>query len=430
MPENVEQPKIVPPPTAIPAAQATMDNTPVHCPYRQATLIQQALAPDKMRVAFFIGAGCPVSIRVPDGEGTRPLIPDIAGLTARVRQAVEGSAAHKESFATLISRLAKAGSKSPNIEEILSYIRALGDVVSGGEIDGLTQDELTALDGEICRVTTEVVTASLPGDDSPYHHLAAWIGGIPRSNAAEVFTSNYDLLMEQAFEARKVPYFDGFVGSHRTFFDLASMEQDKLPSRWARLWKVHGSVNWWRSASGDVERRHAAEAGDRQMIYPSHLKYDQSRRLPYLAMLDRLKAFLANGQAVLITCGYSFADQHLNEAILQGLSGNPTAVCFGLVFGDRANTPEGVKKARMHPNLSLLAADGAVLGSVERDWRSDEKQEHPQHGLAVRAGEMAHRTTAPAERCKFLLGDFRAFGEFLARQLTQREVNEGSTNAK
>jgi len=414
---------------AAPSSAGAPQSAPVHCPYRQATLIQQALAPDKMRVAFFIGAGCPMAIRVPHEGGTRPLIPDIAGLTARVRQAVAGMAAHKESFATLISRLKQAGNSDPNVEEILSCIRALGDVVGGGQIDGLTLEELAALDREICRVTTEVVSVSLPGDDSPYHHLAAWIGGIPRNYAAEVFTSNYDLLMEQAFETRKVPYFDGFVGSRNTFFDLASMEQDKLPPRWARLWKVHGSVNWWRSASGDVERRHASEAGDRQMIYPSHMKYDQSRRLPYLAMLDRLKAFLANGQAVLITCGYSFADQHLNEAILQGLSGNPTAICFGLVYGDRRETPEGVKKARMHSNLSLLAADGAVLGSVERDWRSDEKQDHPLHGVAVSTGEMTGRTLAPAQRCKFILGDFRSFGEFLARQLTQRDPNEGPSSA-
>jgi len=405
--------------------QVIQEEVPVHCPYRQATLIQQALAPDKMRVAFFIGAGCPMSIRVPDSERTRPLIPDIAGLTARVRQVVEEAGAFKESFATVISRLNNTAINDPNVEEILTHIRALADVVGGGEIQGLTLDKLVALDNEICKVTTEVVSATLPGDDSPYHQLAAWIGGIPRSNSAEVFTSNYDLLMEQAFETRKVPYFDGFVGSHRTFFDLTSMEQDKLPARWARLWKVHGSINWWKSASGEVERRQAAEAGDRQMIYPSHLKYDQSRRLPYLAMLDKLKAFLANGQAVLITCGYSFGDQHLNEVILQGLSGNPTAVCFGLLYGDRANSPEGVRKARKHSNLSLLAADGAVLGTVERDWRSDEKKDHPLHGIAVKTGEMGSRTNAPAERCKFLLGDFLSFGEFLARQLSHREPNEG-----
>jgi len=429
MAKDVEEKQVAAPVNAL-ASQSEPENVLVHCPYRQAKLLQQALAPDKMRVAFFIGAGCPMSIRVPDGDGTRPLIPDIAGLTARVRQAVGASEIFKETFATLLGRLAKTGNENPNIEEILSYIRVLGEVAGGGAIDGLAPDPLIALDREICRLTTEVVNVSLPGDDSPYHYLAAWVGGIARSNPVEIFTSNYDLLMEQALEAQKVPYFDGFVGSHKTFFDLPSMEQDKLPSRWARLWKVHGSINWWRSSTGNVERRATAEAGDRQMIYPSHLKYDQSRRLPYLAMLDRLKSFMANGQAVLITCGYSFSDQHLNEAILQGLSGNATAICFGLLFDDRAKAPEGVAKARRHPNLSLLAVDGAVIGSIEREWRSDQRTDDPLHGVAVKSGDMPNRTLAPAGRCKFLLGDFGALGQFLARQLTRREANEGSGDAK
>lgn len=202
------------------------------------------------------------------------------------------------------------------------------------------------------------------------------------------------------------------------------MEQDKLPARWSRLWKVHGSINWWRTTQGNVERRSDKKTGDRQMIYPSHLKYDQSRRLPYLAMLDRLKAFLAHGQAVLITCGYSFSDQHLNEVILQGLSGNPTAICFGLLHGDRKHYPEAVTRARKQSNLSLLAVDGAVLNTIERDWRCDKKEEHLLHGLAVETGELGNRTTAPPERCKFLLGDFKAFGLFLAQHLARGEDNE------
>jgi hypothetical protein len=147
-------------------------------------------------------------------------------------------------------------------------------------------------------------------------------------------------------------------------------------------------------------------------------------------MLDRLRAFLANGQAILITCGYSFADQHLNEVILQGLSGNPNAICFGLLHGDRVNYPDAVKHARKQSNLSLLAVDGAVLNTIERDWRSDKKEEHPQHGLAVDIGEMKGRTNSPPERCKFLLGDFKAFGLFLAQHMSRGEETEGEHNAQ
>ena len=393
-----------------------------HCPYRQATLLQQALTPDKMRVAFFLGAGCPVAIRIPNGTGTTdPLIPDIAGLTTQVRTKIEAADKYKAGFATILKRLSDSGITQPNIEQILTHVRALVDVIGGGDIGGLSKTTLNEVDEEICRLTTEIVGAKLPGDDTPYHHVATWIGGIQRAHAVELFTPNYDLLMEQALEQRRVPYFDGFVGSASTFFDVASMEQDNLPSRWSRLWKVHGSINWWRTTLGNVERRTDTMAGDRQMIYPSHLKYDQSRRLPYLAMLDRLKAFLARGQAVLITCGYSFSDQHLNEVILQGLTGNPTAICFGLLYGDRASYPEAVSRARKQSNLSLLAVDGAVLNTIERDWHSDKKEEHLLHGLAVQAGEMSDRTLSPAERCKFLLGDFKSFGLFLAHHLGHSE---------
>ena len=360
-----------------------------HCPYRQSTLLQQALAPDKMRIAFLLGAGCPVSIRVPDGGGTRPLIPDIRGLTATINGRLSTSEEFKASHGVVLKRFGGGNPAEPTIEDILSHIRALQDVVRDGSIDGLNKAALVALDAEICRITTEVVGVDLPEWKTPYHQLATWIRGIQRAHSIEVFTPNYDLLMEQAFEASKIPYFDGFVGSKQAFFDLTSMEGESLPPRWARLWKVHGSVNWWRQRVGksedefEVVRTDKPSADGRRMIFPSHLKYDESRRLPYLAMLDRLRAFLARGPALLVTCGYSFTDQHLNEVILDGLRSNPTATCFLLLYGPRSGYAKALRKAETHPNLSLLAEDGAVLGTVERDWRVDELTSHPQHGVSV-----------------------------------------------
>lgn len=403
-----------------------MNNT-THCPYRQSTLLQQALAPDKMRIAFLLGAGCPFSIRLANDAGTKPLIPDIRGLTAVVRDELKQSAEHKENFAKVLNRL----SADSTIEDILSHVRLLHEVVRDGNIDGLNKSALAGLDAEICAITTRVVNVELPTPLTPYHRLATWVGGIHRSHPVEIFTPNYDLLMEQAFEAHKIPYFDGFIGSRQAFFDLASMENESLPARWGRLWKVHGSVNWWRNADDEVVRRDAivpATAGDRQMIYPSHLKYDQSRRMPYLAMLDRLRSFLARGQAVLVTNGYSFLDQHLNEVILHGLRSNPTAVCFGLLFGPRSNYSDVLAKARMHPNLSLLAADGAVLGTIERDWRQDEQPGHPLHGVAVTKKDPGDDAATTPPNCEFLLGDFQAFGEFIAQQLSHFDDEQAGSD--
>src|ERR1700730_14743103 len=100
-----------------------------HCPYQQAALLQRAMSPDKMRVAFFIGAGCPTAIPVPDGTKTKPLIPDVEGLTKQVATSLGGAGGDlTANFEIILKRLADSGKVKPNIEDILSHIRSLHDV--------------------------------------------------------------------------------------------------------------------------------------------------------------------------------------------------------------------------------------------------------------------------------------------------------------
>lgn len=143
-----------------------------HCPYRQSTLLQQALAPDKMRIAFLLGAGCPVSIRTPNGASTEPLIPDIRGLTTLVNQRLAADPKYAKSHAAVLKRFADGDSHGdPTVEDILSHIRTLQDVVRAGSIDGLDKAMLIALDTAICNITTEVVGVPLPASATPYHQL-------------------------------------------------------------------------------------------------------------------------------------------------------------------------------------------------------------------------------------------------------------------
>lgn len=373
-----------------------------------------------MRVGFFLGAGCPLAVDVPPGSGNWPLIPDIAGLTDAIRATVGVDPVHKDSFQKVLTQIGDSPTTKKTVEQVLTRLRALLEVVDATPFDGMAKTDLVALDKAICRAIDSVMRKRLPARSTPFHQLAAWIGSITRAHPVEVFTSNYDLLIEQALEECGVPYFDGFSGSDRTFFDVPSMEQLNLPPRWARLWKVHGSINWWKTKDGEIQRRENGDSDASQMIHPSHLKYDESRKMPYLAMQDRLRSFLARGQAVLVTCGYSFLDGHLNHAILDGLGGNPSAVCFGLVYGDRGAAAAAIEKVGHRGNLRLLGADGGVLGTISREWHSTAKSDSPFHGNAVCVGPMPKRTAAPEDRCKFCLGDFKALGAFLADQLADR----------
>ena len=195
-----------------PEKSLTESTSQIHCPYRQAMLLQQSLASDKMRVAFLLGAGCPVAIRVPDGKNTKPLIPDIKELTNHVFTTLGASIDYKKSIGVIIERLNDSGIANPNIEDILSHIRAMHDVAGNSSIDGLSKTDLGKLDVEICNITTEVVKTKLPNEITPYHQLATWIGGIKRTYPVEVFTPNYDLLMEQAFEVRNPFFLDSESG--------------------------------------------------------------------------------------------------------------------------------------------------------------------------------------------------------------------------
>lgn len=390
----------------------------------------QRLAPGKMRIGFFVGAGCPLAIQTSDGNGgTKPLIPEIAGLTTLVKQSLYGDDNLKDVANAAWDRVCGRGITVPTVEDVLSHVRTLKSLCGTTSIDGFTAAHLVELDRAICDQVRSLVSTPLPNTDGPYHVLASWIQAIPRDKPVEIFTTNYDLLLEQALEEQRVPYFDGFVGSDSAFLDLESMAEDDLPPRWARLWKIHGSINWWMTSKNKIRRSRDRVEGEQLLIYPSHLKYDQSRQMPYYAMVDRLRVFLRSDQCVLLTCGYSFGDEHINAYIGQGLAGNPNAACFGMIFNDRCNVPKAVELAKRHANLTLLATDGAVIGTVERDWHVDAKDDNPAFSVAVAKDLPAGRTLAPLDRCKWLLGDFAALGQFLGHQLSTRDVEQGVRNA-
>jgi hypothetical protein len=368
---------------------------------QQTAYLRQVLSQDKKPLAVFVGAGCPVAIKTAEGE---PLIPDIAGLTKVVTGALQGDKSTKSAIATVLDHFEKDGRTDFNIETFLSHVRTLRQVVGKAEVRGLNADALSALESVATTVIVTAASQNLPTPGTPYHWLSAWVGVAARTYPVELFTTNYDLLLEQGLEAARVPYFDGFVGSARPFFDIHAIEQDPLPSRWARLWKLHGSINW-RENNGTVYRSWDLSTTESRIIHPSHLKYDESRRMPYLVMLDRLRASLQRPSQSIVTCGYSYRDEHVNAIILEGLRANPTATVFGLLHGALANYPIARVPEDLPPNLSLFAADAACIGARQLTWSADNGG-------------------------SFALGDFREFGAFLRDLIgTPIERDERSTDA-
>ena len=105
------------------------------------------------------------------------------------------------------------------------------------------------------------------------------------------------------------------------------------------------------------------------MILPSLRKYEESRKQPYVAMLDRLRRLLSErDEIVLITAGYSFGDQHINEVIIEALAVNPGLHVFALCYEEPATDGILATTAREQRQFVVLAPDSAVVGGERGEW--------------------------------------------------------------
>lgn len=201
-----------------------------HDPERLTREFAGKLASRARHVCVLLGAGASVSAG----------LPTVAGLEAVV------DAALPDPFQGFF----RSQLDGRNLEQALSRIRRIRSLLTPGEVlGGMNLDEAAELDSRICAAVAEAVDAT--GKDlSAFVNLASWAGRMETHRPIELFTVNYDLLIEGGLEELGVPYFDGFVGGVRGRFapDLieptAGRIETQLPSGYVRLWKLHGSTNW------------------------------------------------------------------------------------------------------------------------------------------------------------------------------------------
>ncbi len=251
------------------------------------------VAQGRKRIGLLIGAGAPAGMMKQDG--TYPLIPAVVGLTDRVLANLEPN--YGQQIAALKAELPKH-----DIETLLSRIRTLAKVIGSTEVHGLNGAGYEAFGNKICEEIGKIVDVELPEAESAYSNIVNWISGTARDYPVEIFTSNYDLLLEEALERARAPYFDGFTGGREPFFDPVTVASNDLPARWTRLWKIHGSLGWCSKANDEVMR--TGKSHHTHLVFPEHLKYDQTQKAPYSALLDHLRAFLGTPDTALISIGF------------------------------------------------------------------------------------------------------------------------------
>ncbi len=392
-----------------------------HNPDRYMNDLRQIISQGRKRIGILIGAGAPYGIRVNESNsivenGGFPLIQNVEGLTKVVFETIGESN-------VVLKIIQEEIGEGSNIERLLTRIRLLSEVLNCNCMHGCNGDSYGEIATKICKIIGSQVNVSLPKNQNPYTTLVSWIGGVDRPHPIEIFTTNYDTLFEQALESVQLAYFDGFVGSNEPFFDPPSVANNDLPTRWVRLWKMHGSLGWSTNSEGSVVRMGGSSASE--LIYPEHLKYGKIQKLPYASLLERLKVFLMTPDTLLLACGFSFRDAHISSTIEESLSANPSASVFAFQFGNIKNEDAVVEIACRRPNLSVYSRDEAIIFGVPAPWKPGDLPSKEWRFIR----STYWKTMGESEDGHFVLGDFNYFAKFFTAAQTEQVKVEVSLPA-
>ena len=354
--------------------------------WKEAAQLVRGQLNDAMNVtnlAFLLGSGCSSLFRggsqvgVPTmepmareftgrvGEGgnsrflttaERQSLIDCLGLditTAEFASNLEGLMEVLHSFEYALER-----SHKPSLNESLDTVRVAIEKVAGYVLSCCT-------DGDFSRGNDDVVSLY----ESFYRKLIYRDRSLPRP---WVFTTNYDLFNEIALDRIGINYSNGFSGTVERRFNPATFryslaeQLDISDRKWTaienfvHLCKLHGSVNWVEDPRSifrvrelqNVPHRHDG----RVLIYPTPLKQRASFSAPYSDLLREFQMRTSREQSLLISIGYSFGDEHINNIIFQAL----TIPTFRLVTFSPPDTDGPVSRLRSldDPRIWIIGGDG------------------------------------------------------------------------
>ncbi len=374
-------------------------------------------------IGFFFGAG----------NSTALGIPNISDLTNSIEKSITGYILKnfqiiKKDLETTIT------DRKINIEDILNQTRRIREITGEKEekkyleINGKSAKEL---DVNICKKIYEIISQKeIEANLQNTMKFLAWLNMQNRDFSKEIYTSNYDMIIEKSLEKIQIPYFDGFVGSYEPFFLPESVDKFvnnfDLTKSWIRLWKIHGSLSWFWKKDEDANNYRIVRIGkidnvmdeyDEIVIYPSREKYDSSRKQPFIAYFDRLKNYLSEGELFFIVSGYSFSDQHINEIFLNSLRQNNRLSIMVFFYSD-SSIEDLYNLSSSFLNISAFSPKKAIINGELKDWNftKDEDENHDSY-WDEKKGELT-------------IGDFNKLVNFIITNSGKKEIIEQIANEK
>ncbi len=272
------------------------------------------------------------------GMGAMPLS------NAKVKEKID-AAAEKSSL--------DAGREKGNLED---QLRVANELLRGLEIlqsthaDTLRAELVTGMQSfaeSILKSEAGVVSAEDSKREQAFNVLVTFLMSFASRTGTRdrlnIFTTNYDRLIEAGAELAGLHLLDRFIGCLMPIFRSSRLDLDmhynppgirgepRYLEGVARITKLHGSVDWVQ-VDDDIRRiglPFGAESVDaylkvpgldnvtahQLMIYPNAAKDRETAAYPYVELFRDFAAAVCRPNSTLVTYGYSFGDEHINRVI-------------------------------------------------------------------------------------------------------------------
>lgn len=176
-----------------------------------------------------------------------------------------------------------------------------------------------------------------------------------------VFTLNYDLCVEKAYQAEHGEYPErGFLKGERRWspgaFEGGSPENSAM-----YLYKLHGSIDWVRDVNQNLtynDGTSTINVDEGQLIFGTTYKLQYVD--PFLFLVYQLRRLSLEARLI-VSIGYGFGDEHINGILKQALKGNEDKRLVAVTYFGENLTTDDASRAKK----KFLAYVSGQLGLKE-----------------------------------------------------------------
>ena len=289
------------------------------------------------------------------GSGITTAISLLAGATGGTTMATATFTKYKDEIKESAEESAKANGRGEgNIED---QIRTANDLLRGLKILKRKEDasvlekELNSIISEfaasILKSENEIAVALEDKREEAYsvlvNFLLSFASRTGNRERLNIFTTNYDRLIEIGAELAGIHLMDRFIGTMMPIFRSSRLNLDlhynppgirgepRYLEGVARITKLHGSIDWIQNEN--EIRRFGLPFGASEiipylnapglkgsdvlklMIYPNSAKDRETAEYPYVELFRDFAAAICRPNSTLVTYGYGFGDEHINRVI-------------------------------------------------------------------------------------------------------------------